>query len=213
MKFANAAPFILVTLALSSLHALAGKDADLKPSLAKPGAVIAEDGFSDSAPGKSWTIAKGTWVVKDGALVGAEKAEDKHAAVLTLAKPNHNSILRFSFKLDGTDGLALSFNHAKGHLFRIAVSPTGIAANMDKDKKDPKSKALPLGKAAGKFERGQWYTMLVEVQGSRIAVQTDNGVKLDASNPGIDVDKTGYRFVMRGASLLLDDVKAWEALP
>jgi hypothetical protein len=38
-------------------------------------------------------------------------------------------------------------------------------------------------------------------------------VKLDASNPGIDVDKTGYRFVMRGASLLLDDVKAWEALP
>lgn len=213
MKIPSPITLAAISLTLSSLPALAEKAAELKPTFAKPGAIIAEDGFSDSAPGKSWSVAKGTWVVKDGALVGAEKPEDKHAAVLTLAKPNHNSILRFSFKLDGTDGLALSFNHAKGHLFRIAVSPTGIAANMDKDKKDPKSKALPLGKAAGKFERGQWYTMLVEVQGSRIAVQTDNGVKLEASNPGIDVDKTGYRFVMRGASLLLDDVKAWEALP
>jgi hypothetical protein len=55
--------------------------------------------------------------------------------------------------------------------------------------------------------------MLVEVQGSRIAVQTDNGLKLEAGNPGIDVDKTGYRFVMRGASLALDDVRAWQAQP
>jgi hypothetical protein len=133
--------------------------------------------------------------------------------VLTLAKPNHNSIIRFSFKLDGTDGLSLSFNHSKGHLFRIGVSASGISANMDKDKKDPKSKAVPLGNAPGKFEQGQWYTMLVEVQGPKVAIQTDNGVRFEASNPGIDTEKTGYRFVMRGASLVLDDVKAWQARP
>ncbi|MBI5820697.1 MAG: hypothetical protein HZA88_17145, partial [Verrucomicrobia bacterium] len=62
----------------------------------------------------------------------------------------------------------------------------------------------------GKFPQGQWFTMLVEINGANVAVQTDNGVKVVGSHPGLDVEKTGYRFVMRGESLLVSDLKVWE---
>ena len=55
--------------------------------------------------------------------------------------------------------------------------------------------------------------MQVEVKGAKVAVQTDNGVKIKGSNPALDVDKTGYRFVMKGESLSLDDVKVWNVAP
>lgn len=206
---------ILTTLllALSPALCLAGKDADLKPILAKPGKATAEEAFTGTALAKTWTVAKGDWQVHDGTLVGKEKAEDKHPAVCGLAVPNHDSIIRFSFKLDGAKSLSLSYNHAKGHLFRVGVSPAGVTVATDVDKSDPNSKAVPIGKAEAKFEPGQWYTMQVEVKGQKVAVQTDNGVKIEGSNPALDVDKTGYRFVTSGESLIIANVKTWEAAP
>lgn len=206
-------PLVILALLATTVPCLAGKSADLKPLLGKPGKETANDSFKGSDLAKTWSIAKGAWQVRDGALVGKEKAEDKHAAVCLLNVPNHDSIIRFSFKLDGTDTLSLSYNHAKGHLFRVNVSPTGVSVATDKDKKDEKSKAAVIGKAEAKFEPGQWYTMQVEVKGPKVAVQTDNGVKIEGSHPALDVDKTGYRFVTRKESLALADVKAWELAP
>jgi hypothetical protein len=208
---AKIALFAACTLAAS--NCFADKAAELKPILAKPGKVMAEDAFSATALGNGWNVAKGEWQINDSSLVGKEKASDKHAAVLMLGKPNHNSIIQFSFKLDGAKGVSLSYNHAKGHLFRIGISETGFVINKDKDKKDEKSKAEVLGKGAGKFETGKWYTMMVEVQGDKVSVQTDNGVKATGSHKALDVDKTGYRFVARGSTLALDDIKVWEAAP
>jgi hypothetical protein len=200
-------------LTLHSAVCLAGKATEIKPILATPGKVTAEDNFSGDALGKTWAAAKGDWQVAGGVLTGKEKKEDNHAAVCGLNVPNHNSIIRFSFKLDGAEGLSVSYNHAKGHLFRVNVTPTGVNATTDKDKNDPNSKAVPLGKAEAKFEPGQWYTMQVEVKGAKVAVQTDNGVKIEGGDAALDVDKTGYRFVTKGASLLIADVKAWEVAP
>lgn len=191
----------------------AGKGTDLKPILAQPAKATVEETFAGSALGKNWSKAKGDWQVASGALTGKELAADNHAAVCALNQPNHDSIIRFSFKLDGTKTLSLSYNHAKGHLFRVNVAPTGVSVATDKDKKDPASKAVSLGKADAKFEPGQWYTMQVELKGAKVAVQTDNGVKIEGSHPSLDVDKTGYRFVTRGESLVLADVKAWEVAP
>jgi hypothetical protein len=85
--------------------------------------------------------------------------------------------------------------------------------SLDRDKKDEASKNLPLGKADTKFEPGQWYTMQVEVKGDKLAVQTDTGVKLEATNAALNADKTGYRFVTAGESVALADVKTWEVAP
>jgi len=196
---------------LLTVSAHAGKNADLQPNLAKAGKSITEQTFDSGDLAKPWTVAKGDWKIADGAIVGAEKAEDKHAAVLALAQPNHDSLIRFSLQLDGAKSFALSLNHAKGHLFRVAITKDSISINKDRDKNDPQSKGGVLGKADAKFEPGQWVTLLVEIKGTKVAVQTDTGAKAEGSDPSLDVEKTGYRFVTTGASVRIDDLKVWSA--
>jgi hypothetical protein len=149
--------------------------------------------------------------VVDGALVAKELAADKHAAVLNYQKKNRNSVVRFSFKLDGsTKGFNFSLNHAKGHLFRVVIAPTKMTVNLDKDKKDSKSKAVVLASAKGSFEQGKWYTMQVEMVGEQVVAQTDNGVIAEATHAKLDTDKPNYRFVMRDETLSIDDLQIWD---
>jgi len=199
---------LFAALALAGATSFAGKATDLKPS--QQGKLVADEKFAGNTLPKTWAAAKGDWQVQNGALVGKEKASDKHAAVIGLNLPNRNSIIRFSFKLDGAKMFHLSFNHAKGHLFRVVVTPETLSIRKDVDKRDPKSKAVALGNAQTKFAPGQWYTMLVEMAGPKVAVQTDNGAKLAGNHPGLDVDKTGYRFVTSGESVMISDLKVWE---
>ena len=207
---ARIALVILLPFVHLPLHA--EKNAELKPLIAKAGKVVIEEDFSTTKElAKPWSIAKGDWQVKDGVLAGKEKASDKHAAVLMLAKPNKDSIVQLSFKLDGAKAFDLSFNTLKGHLFRVTVANDGLSLNKDRDKKDPKSKVEVMGKAAVKFEKGKWFTMLVEVKGDKVSVKTDNGVNVQGSGTGLAAEKTGYRFVARGEALSLDDLKVWEA--
>jgi len=207
MKTSHLLAFVVVA---SSPLCHAEKAVDLKPS-AKPGKVLVDESFSEPALSKSWKTAKGDWQVVEGALVGKEKKTDKHAAVTTLAVPNKNSILKFSLKFDGSESFSLSLNKEKGHLFRLNVTPTDITLMKDKDKADPKSKGGKLAGAEAKFEKGQWHMILMEIDGPKVTVQTDNGVKLTGSDPELDVAKTGYRFVTKGESVVVDDIKAWEA--
>ena len=213
MKTTSLVVLTIVALLFQPSSSHAAKGAELKPALAKPGKLVCEESFAGKELPKRFTANKGDWQIKDGALTGKEKKEDEHAAVLTLAEPNRNSLIQFSFKLDGASGFNLSLNHAKGHLFRIPITSDGLSILRDKDKKDPNSKGETLGKAEGKFASGQWHTLLVEIKGDKVCVQADNGVKLEASHKELDVDKTGYRFVTRGQTLLLDDLKVWQAAP
>jgi hypothetical protein len=119
--------------------------------------------------------------------------------------------MQLSFKLDGAKALALSYNHAAGHLFRINIHPDGFTISKDPDKKDESIRGGVLGKAEAKFEKGQWYTILVEVKGDKVAVQTDNGAKAEGSDPRLAMDKINYRFVTTGESVQLDDLKITEA--
>lgn len=205
---------MLKHLALASLLAVpcyAGKNAALKPILAKPGKTVLEQNFDTGSLDKPWAAAKGDWQVSAGAIVGKEKPEDKHAGVLSLNIPNRDSIISLSLQLDGAAGFDLSYNHAKGHLFRIVINKDGLAVRTDGDKKDKTIKSVEIGKAAAKFEPGQWVTLLVEVKGDRVAVQTDNGVKIEGSEPRLAIEKVNYRFVTRGASVKIDDLKITEA--
>lgn len=189
----------------------AEKGRELKSVLVKPGKLLLEEHFDKSDLPQGWAVAKGDWQVKDGAVVGLEKKSDMHAAVLNLQQPFKNTLMRFSFKRDGASGVNLSFNHAKGHLFRIMINEDGLVINKDKDKKDPASKVTALAKGSEKFAAGQWHTLQVEVQGDKVVVQSDNGLKLEGKDPALAIEKTGYRFVTRGESLLIDDVMIWEA--
>lgn len=201
------AVFTAGLLALSAGSLLAGKDSDLGKAFGKPSQI---DVIAGGALGKRWVVAKGEWKAVDGTIRGRELGADKHAAVLTFAEPNTDSAIQFSFKLDGTKGFHLSYNKSRGHLFRVLVAETGVTISLDKDKKDKKSRPQRLGAAKGWFKQGEWYTMLVVVEGENVSVQTDNGVQVTGSHPTIRQKKPNYRFVMRGESLLLDDLKIWQ---
>lgn len=202
---------VLLLSLLTALPCYAGKNVALTPILAKGGKTLAEQNFESGALPKPWTVAKGDWQVNGGAVIGKEKTEDMHPAVLALAMPSKDSILQLSFKLDGAKMLALSYNHAAGHLFRVVINGDGFTISKDPDKKDESIKGGVLGKAAAKFEKGQWYTIMVEVKGEKVAVQTDNGAKAEGTDPRLAMDKVNYRFVTQGESVQIDDVKITEA--
>ena len=188
----------------------ADKNASIETKLGTIGSPVVQESF-DSTLAKAMIPVKGQWKILDGTLVAKELAADKHAAVLNYQKKNRNSVVRFSFKLDGnTNGFNFSLNHAGGHLFRVVVAPTKISLNLDKDKKDPDSKALVMATAKGTFERGKWYTLQVEMAGKQVVAQTDNGLTVEATHDKLDTEKPNYRFVMRGESLALDDLRIWE---
>jgi hypothetical protein len=192
---------------------LAEKDAELKTLICKASKVVLQEKFDTPNLPKGWAVGKGDFQVREGAIAGWEKKEDMHAAVLNLQKPFKNSIIRFSFKRDGATGFNVSFNHAKGHLFRVLINDDSLVINKDKDKNDKVSKPLVIGKAEGKFPPGVWHTLQIEIVGDRVAVQADNGVKLEGKNAGLEIEKTGYRFVTRGSTLYLDDISIWDVQP
>jgi hypothetical protein len=132
--------------------------------------------------------------------------------VLTCKLKNRDSIVRLSFKLDGsTKGFNFSLNHAKGHLFRVIVEPTGLIVRTDADKKDKTIKSELIAEAKAKFEQGKWYTLQVEMVGDRVVAMTDNGLKVSGQHPRLDTEKPNYRIVMRGETLSIDDFKIWSA--
>lgn len=204
----------ILALAVSALApqiVWADKNSELKPALASLGKLLTAESFEGELP-KDAKTAKGSWQIVEGVLHGEELAEDKHAAVLSYGGPNHNSVVRFSFRLsDDTKGFHFSLNKARGHLFRIIVTPSKLAVSLDKDKRDPTSKPKSLGEAKQDFPQDVWITMQVEMLGDKVVVQTDNGVSVTATHPTLDIEKPNYRFVMRGSSLELDDVQVWEA--
>ncbi len=198
--------FLTLSLALSAnLHA------ELVPTQFQPDAVATEANFSASELGESWSVAKGVWNVVDGTLRGSELPSDQHAAVLTLKHPHVDSAIRFRFQLAGSNGFSLSYNHPKGHLFRVNVNERKIQIMIDKDKKDPTSKAELVTETAVQIEQGEWHELICETQGDQVSVQLGEGVKLQGSHAALPKPKTGYRFVLRGEGAAFDDVLVWDS--
>ena len=163
------------------------------------------DDFTAPALSEKWKAAKGDWKVEDGKLKGAELAADKHAAVISFLAPHTDSKVSFSFQFAGSKDFHLSFNHAKGHLFRVTVSESKVVILTDKDKKDPASKSEMLCQKEAAFEQGKSYTMTCETKGETVKVSIAGGLELTGAHPSLALEKTGYRLVVRGDGVLFDD--------
>jgi hypothetical protein len=214
VSLSRASRFVAMFSVLLCPSLKAAKDAEISPILVKAGKELKSETFSENVLGPDWSVAKGDWQPKEGILVGREKAEDKHAAVCALNLKNQNSIIRFSFCFRGSKSLALSLNHAKGHLFRLTLNPeTGLQLLKDKDKADPNSKGGILGKADAKFEVGTWHTVQMEMLDDKVTVTTDGKLKIEGADPALKTAKTGYRFVTQGESVEIAAVKVWETAP
>ena len=187
----------------------AEKNAELPLVLAERGKILFEDDFAAGKLSDDWSQIRGAWTISDGVVVGKELKADDHAAVFHCMKKNRNSIVRYSFKLDGAKEFHFSLNYQKGHLFRIVVNSDGLAVRTDGSKRDKSIKSEPIGKAHGRFEQGKWYTMQIEMLGDKVAVSTDNGLKVEGQNSRLDTSKPHYRFILKDEALVIDDMKVW----
>ena len=200
IAFRSLAPFALTLTLCVSLSS---------PLLSLAGSPDAHsDDFSAPSLAEPWKAAKGSWTVEDGKLKGAEVAADKHAAVLTYPALHTDSKVSLSFQLAGSQGFHLSFNHPKGHLFRVVVSEGGVSLRSDKDKKDPESKSVLLDQKETQFDQGKTHTLICETKGDTATVTIDDSVKLTGSHTSLASEKTGYRLVVKGDGVLFDDFVA-----
>jgi len=193
---------------------------DVKPLLTKPGKLLFSEDFSQvpherdkqNKTKRGWQSGKGSWQIKDGVLVGAEKPEEHHGGMLT--KPGlafHNAAVQVSFRLDGAKGITLDANSfALGRIIAASVSSTELSLARSLAGGD---KLEVLDKVPLKLEAGTWYTLLLEMQGTEIVASIDGQQTAFGAGERIDVDKTSVQLRIRGESVALKNLRVWETVP
>jgi hypothetical protein len=187
-------------LLVFSVLAAAEPPPDAKPLLTKTGKVLFSEDFSEVPHERDkknktrggWMSGKGRWEMKDGVLVGAEKPEEKHGAMLT--KPRlafHNAAVQVSFRLDGARAITLDANSfAMGRIIAVTVTNTSLklARSLQGGDKMEVLDTVPL-----KLEPGTWHTLLLEMQGKEVVASIDGREVAFGAGERIDVYKTSVQ--------------------
>ncbi len=193
---------------------------DARPVLTKPGKLLFSEDFTQvpherdkqNKVKKGWMSGKGKWEIKDGVLIGAEKAEDNHGAMLT--KPGlefHNAAVQVSFRLDGAKGITLDANSfALGRIIAASISSTELTLSRSLEGGD---KLEVLDKAPLQLETGKWYVLLLEMQGNAVVASIEGKQTVFGAGERIDVDKTSVQLRIRGESVAFKNLRVWEATP
>jgi hypothetical protein len=191
--------------------AAAGKD--VEPLMTVRGKQLLADDFGGPSLDAKWKAAKGKWEVKDGALKGVEVASDMHAAAVRTQLALADAIYQFDLRFDGGKTAHLSVNGAKGHLFRVTITPAGFQVRKDGSKTDEADKPLLLDSCQMKFEPGKWYTMVVEVCRDEVVARVGDRCVALGADAKLASPKTNFGFPVSGDSVSIDNVKVWEATP
>jgi hypothetical protein len=170
------------------------------------------DDFSEGPVSKNWRVAKGQWEITDGTLKGVELKADNHAAAVRHAMNFHDAIFQFSFKLDGARMTAFMLNTKGGHVCRVIINLSGFVLNKDGNPAK-QEKAVALATVKTPLNAGQWYTMLVETQGSQLLARIHDGHVGYGEHDGINVDKNDFGMPVAGDSASFRNIRVWEALP
>jgi hypothetical protein len=193
--------------------------ADIAPTLGQKGKPLLEEKFDAATLPAGWTKNTGTLAVREGALHASELASDNHVGAFRKLTPLQDCAVQIDFKLEGATVFHLGFDPApgelkkKGHLFAVIITPEGWQIAEQPDKVDPKSKSVVHAKAATKFARGEWFTLLVEMKGNDVVAHVVGKEPLRASAKDFHVKKPGLVFRVGGKGpheALVDNVKIWE---
>lgn len=174
--------------------------------------------FSDAFAGASidtgrWACAKGDWAVAQGAVNGNELESDQHAAVMRADVPFTDAVIRFRFKLEGCTAVSLSINEEKGHHSRLQIAPDGFSLVKDRDKKDPRSLQVPLGRCNVPILSCTWHTLVVEYSGPHLLACLDGRHVAIGTLDSIATPKANFGFTVVGRSAVFDDVEVFAAKP
>lgn len=209
-----------VALVAAFVLALAGLTAAADPAPAPvapttlmlvPGKVLLDDPLA--APlGKEWKVGKGKWEVTDGAIRGAELKDDMHGAVVRRDLAMKDSIIAFSFKLDGTKQISLSLNGTKGHVSRVRVTPTSLVVQKDdQDGKNGPDKAAVLDTVTTDIKPGAWHTLVVELRGADVLATLDGKHTAYGAHDAINKERANLGLTVAGETASFKGLKVWDA--
>ena len=209
--------FVCATASMTEAFAVAE---ELMPTLGTKGKLLFEDSFDGAERSKKWTHTVGALRLDNGVLLASEQASDKHACAFRHVLPVQNCAVQVDFKLEadakflhfGYDPVAGELNK-KGHLFSVAVTPTGWSLIEHGDKNDAKPKNKIHAAQTTTFEPDKWYTLLVECHGDNVVAQIAGKEPLKGTSPDFHVKKPGLVFRVGGPdgkAVRFDNVKVWE---
>jgi hypothetical protein len=201
--------FLTTALVAISLHLLAA-DNDPKTLMTDRGKLQFSDDLNQP-PSKQWRIGKGKWEAADGAVRGCELKSDMHGAVARVAKPFRNTIIAYSFKLDGARTTTLSINKAQGHLCRVVINATGFAVQKDGDKQGEKPVVFERKTVA--IAAGEWHTIVVELLGKEMLGCLDGKHIAFGEHEALDANKANFGLTVAGESASFKNFRMWEATP
>lgn len=121
----------------------------------------------------TWKIAHGRFEPKDGLLLGADRPEEKHSAVLWHQVGWDTGVIACEFRLDGARNLILGADTMEptgfAHVGRVVITATQISLAEDSIKPSHTLAKLPVTLAPG-----QWHTLRFEWRGDEIAIRVDD---------------------------------------
>jgi hypothetical protein len=200
--------FIAVCLTVCPLWA-----ADLETWMTTRGKLVVHQDFSGSGLPDGWSAAKGSWSIRDGALLGAERTEDQHQAVISTPIQIEDGVFQFDFKLGGTKNMTFSLNDQKEHLCRVVIYPNGFELRKDGSKKDAADKPESLGRRDVALAPDRWHTMIVEISGKEMLARIDEAHYAFGENSKVARAKASLRFPLSGDAGWIDNIKVWQAGP
>jgi hypothetical protein len=196
-----------VVLALCVLVPLA--HGEEKPLLAIPGKLIL-DSRLDAVPAAPWKVAKGKWEPMDGALKGAELAEDHHGAVMRANEKLGDCIVEVEVMLEGARSTSLSMNAVKDHMARILITPGLVTVQKDDNDHEGPDKAQVFHRVKADLKPGVWMKVRMELVGDTMLGRVDNIIGWGTSELFTQA-KASPGVTVAGEAVKFRNFKIWEA--
>jgi hypothetical protein len=211
-------PILIVFCAMARANA---SPPNLKPLMAVPDKVVAEEDFSRTKPLSKdvWQARQGTrWAIEDGVLRGlpsppeyqaAKKDHKGTEARISLPACPQEYVIRFSVRFLGGEPTAIipfvEFGH---HCVRVAWAGGGAKVLAD-------SESVVVNEAPKfKVEPGKWMHGLAEMKGDELVIQFADGPTLYAKHERFAAEKDGFGLAgTKGGTVELDDVTVWSVKP
>lgn len=174
------------------------------PLLAEELPVLASPDFK-SPLDAAWKIAHGSYEPKDGVLVCAEKAENKHVAVLWHQVGWNTGVIECEFRLDGSKVFIVGCDGTTAaglkHVGRFVITPKQISIAEDSVKP-----SHTLAKLPADLQSGVWHKLRLKWKGDQIAIQL-NELTLQARHAFLATPKTRSWVAVGGQTASIRSLK------
>jgi len=162
----------------------------------------------DKIPAKPWATTRGNWSVKEGAVWGGQKKDDKQGACLRTPLTGTDLVIQYELCFRGADRHSLRIELPdKAGSFRIEVGRTYFALTKNPLKGEAQDKVAPLARKVLQLEKNEWYPVRVTLHGKEAEVEIA-GKSIKGSHEVIGQPKAAANFLVFGDTIGFRNVMA-----